>query len=241
MVAHASQSEILRVHNVRKTYKLGRVKVPVLHGVDLTVQHKEWITILGASGSGKSTLMHLIGGLDRPDRSTLHPPSITYGDRVITDLGANALNHYRSTEVGFVFQFYHLLPELDILQNVCIGAMIRFGRFGYRSNKKAVETRAKELLDRFGLSDRMKHRPAELSGGERQRVAIARALINEPALLLADEPTGNLDLKTGESILDVLTELRESSGLTMVMVTHDERIAARADRVIRLLDGRVAE
>lgn len=241
MVAQTSQSEILRVLNVRKTYKLGRVKVPVLHGVDLTVQHKEWITILGASGSGKSTLMHLIGGLDRPDRSTQHPPSITYGDRVITDLGSKALNQYRSTEVGFVFQFYHLLPELDIMQNVCIGAMIRYGRFGYRSHKRAVETRAKELLERFGLSDRMKHRPAELSGGERQRVAIARALINEPAVLLADEPTGNLDLKTGESILDVLTELRESSGLTMVMVTHDERIAARADRVIRLVDGRVVE
>ncbi|MBO6514244.1 MAG: ABC transporter ATP-binding protein [Phycisphaerales bacterium] len=241
MVAQASQSEILRVKDVRKTYKLGRVKVPVLHGVDLSVQHKEWITILGASGSGKSTLMHLIGGLDRPDRSQEHPPSIVYGDRVITKLGAKGLNQYRSSEVGFVFQFYHLLPELNILQNVCIGAMIRHGRFGYTSNKKVVEQRAKELLDRFGLSDRMKHRPAELSGGERQRVAIARALINEPALLLADEPTGNLDLKTGEAILDVLTELRESSGLTMVMVTHDERIAARADRVIRLVDGRVVE
>jgi len=232
---------MLQVENIRKTYHLGRVKVPVLHGVDLTVHHKEWITILGASGSGKSTLMHIIGGLDRPDKHLENPASIIYGDRVITNMGAGALNAYRSTEVGFVFQFYHLLPELDILQNICIGSMIRYGRFGYSSHRKGVESRAKELLDRFGLSDRMKHRPAELSGGERQRVAIARALINEPALLLADEPTGNLDLKTGESILDVLAELRQSSGLTMVMVTHDERIAARADRVIRLIDGRVVE
>jgi len=241
MSNQASQSPILDVKNIRKTYHLGRVKVPVLHGVDLNVRHKEWITILGASGSGKSTLMHIIGGLDRPDRHPENPASIIYGDRVITSMGAGALNAYRSTEVGFVFQFYHLLPELDILQNICIGSMIRYGRFGYRSHRKGVESRAMELLDRFGLSDRMKHRPAELSGGERQRVAIARALINEPALLLADEPTGNLDLKTGESILDVLAELRQSSGLTMVMVTHDERIAARADRVIRLIDGRVVE
>jgi len=235
------QPAILEVKRVRKTYRLGRVKVPVLHGVDLTVRHTEWITILGASGSGKSTLMHLIGGLDRPDKYPDDPASIVYGDRVITDMGASALNQYRSTEVGFVFQFYHLLPELDILQNICIGSMIRYGRYGYGSHRKGVESRAKELLDRFGLSDRIKHRPAELSGGERQRVAIARALINEPALLLADEPTGNLDLKTGESILDVLAELRQSGGLTMVMVTHDERIAARADRVIRLIDGRVVE
>jgi predicted ABC-type transport system involved in lysophospholipase L1 biosynthesis ATPase subunit len=140
-----------------------------------------------------------------------------------------------------VFQFYHLLPELDVLGNVCIGAMIRHGRWGYVSHRRSVERRAKELLERFGLSERIKHRPAELSGGERQRVAIARALINEPAMLLADEPTGNLDLKTGESILEVLAELQRDSGLTMVMVTHDERIAARADRVIRLLDGRVQE
>ncbi|MFK7759154.1 MAG: ABC transporter ATP-binding protein [Phycisphaerales bacterium] len=236
-----STHPLLKVANVHKTYKLGRVKVPVLHGVDLTVHHKEWITILGASGSGKSTLMHLIGGLDRPDKNQGTKASIIYGDRVITDLGSQALDKYRTTEVGFVFQFYHLLPELDVLQNVCIGAMIRHGRFGYSSHKKAVQTRAKELLDRFGLSERFGHRPSELSGGERQRVAIARALINEPALLLADEPTGNLDLKTGESILEVLAELQSGSGLTMVMVTHDERIAARADRIIRLIDGRVVE
>lgn len=237
----STPASILEVKNVRKTYRLGRVKVPVLHGVDLTVGHKEWITILGASGSGKSTLMHLIGGLDRPDKYPEQPASIVYGDRVITDMGPKGLNHYRSTEVGFVFQFYHLLPELDIMQNICVGSMIRYGRFAYGKHRKDVEKRAKELLDRFGLSDRMRHRPAELSGGERQRVAIARALINEPALLLADEPTGNLDLKTGESILEVLAELQSDTGLTMVMVTHDERIAARADRTIRLIDGRVVE
>ena len=235
----ARSSPILSVRDVRKTYTLGRVKVPVLHGVDLDVQPGEWVTILGASGSGKSTLLHLMGGLDRPDKHEGQRGSILFEGNDLTKLGKRTLDRYRADDVGFVFQFYHLLPELSVLQNVCIGAMILYGRLGYRRHRAQTVERAEALLERFGLGHRLKHRPAELSGGERQRVAIARALINEPKLLLADEPTGNLDLKTGESILEAMIEHRQRAGLTMVMVTHDERIADRADRVIRLLDGRV--
>jgi len=230
---------ILSVRSVQKTYKLGRVKVPVLHGIDPDVQQGEWVTILGASGSGKSTLLHLLGGLDRPDKNTQSPASVKFHDRELTRMSKRALDRYRADDVGFVFQFYHLLPELSVLQNVTIGGMIKYGRLGYRTHRKEVVDRASSLLDRFGLSHRLKHRPAELSGGERQRVAIARALINEPSLLLADEPTGNLDVKTGASILDTIIEHREDAGLTLVMVTHDERIAVKSDRVIRLVDGRV--
>ncbi|PCI09732.1 ATP-binding protein [bacterium] len=237
----AQGEPILSVRAVQKTYKLGRVKVPVLHGIDLDVHQGEWVTILGASGSGKSTLLHLLGGLDCPDKNSKSPASVKYQDRELTRLSKRALDRYRADDVGFVFQFYHLLPELSVLQNVTIGGMIKYGRFGYRSHRKEVVDRASSLLDRFGLSHRLKHRPAELSGGERQRVAIARALINEPSLLLADEPTGNLDVKTGASILDVIIELRRDAGLTLVMVTHDERIAEKSDRVIRLVDGRVHE
>lgn len=230
---------ILSVRSVHKTYKLGRVKVPVLHGIDLDVQQGEWVTILGASGSGKSTLLHLLGGLDRPDRNPDSMASVKFQDRELTRESKRNLDRYRADDVGFVFQFYHLLPELSVLQNVTIGGMIKYGRLGYRSHRKEIVDRASGLLDRFGLSHRLMHRPAELSGGERQRVAIARALINEPSLLLADEPTGNLDVKTGNSILDAIIEHRRDAGLTLVMVTHDERIAQRSDRVVRLVDGRV--
>lgn len=233
---------VLSVRGVRKTYKLGRVKVPVLHGVDLDVGRGEWVTILGASGSGKSTLLHLMGGLDRPDRAEkARRASITFQGQELTRQSKRALDQYRADDVGFVFQFYHLLPELSVIENVSIGSMIKHGRWGYRSHRGEVTDRAQALLARFGLGERLRHRPSELSGGERQRVAIARALINEPSLLLADEPTGNLDFKTGESILEAMIEHRAQQGLTMVMVTHDERIAERADRVIRLVDGRVVE
>ncbi len=236
-----ASSPILSVRGVHKTYKLGRVKVPVLHGVDLDVHQGEWVTILGASGSGKSTLLHLMGGLDRPDKNEGDRASIAFRGTDLTKQSKRALDRYRADDIGFVFQFYHLLPELSVLENVCVGSMILHGRLGYRRHRGDTIERARVLLERFGLGHRLKHRPMELSGGERQRVAIARALINEPSLLLADEPTGNLDLKTGESILEAMIEYREKAGLTMVMVTHDERIAKRADRVIRLTDGRVVE
>jgi len=230
---------ILTASRVEKTYRLGKVEVPVLRGVDLEIAEGEWVAVLGASGSGKSTLLHLMGGLDTPDVG-----SIAYRGRDLSTMSGGELDRYRSRNVGFVFQAYHLLPELNVLGNVLLGAMVRHGRVGYMSRQGEAKKRARELLDTMGLSHRLNHRPAELSGGERQRVAIARSLVNSPDLLLADEPTGNLDNKTGDAILDALTAAKSSSetggGQTMVMVTHDEAIAARADRIVRLVDGVVA-
>lgn len=232
---------LLAVHNLHKTYRLGRVDVPVLRGVSLRVEPGEWVAVLGASGSGKSTLLHLLGGLDRPDsKGEGSGGDIRYDGASLAEYSARRLDAFRATEVGFVFQFYHLLPELNVQENVAVGAMVKHGRFGYRRRAKEVSARAAELLDAFGLGHRLKHRPAELSGGERQRVAIARALINKPRVLLADEPTGNLDRATGEKIMDQVTRLRDDA-LTIVMVTHDPAIAARASRVVTLEDGRVVE
>lgn len=233
---------LLSVHDLRKTYKLGRVQVPVLHGVDISIAPGESVAILGASGSGKSTLLHLAGGLDRPDkaRKDTPQPRIIFDGVDIAAVGRTDLDHYRSHDVGFVFQFYHLLPELTVLQNVTVGAMIRRG-LAYSAHSGEARAHARELLEAFGLGHRLRHRPNELSGGERQRVAIARALINRPRLLLADEPTGNLDAETGAQILDVISDLREKFGLTMLMVTHDVSVAQRADRVVRLGDGLIQE
>ncbi|MDX2116312.1 MAG: ABC transporter ATP-binding protein [Planctomycetota bacterium] len=225
---------IISAHDLHKTYRMGRVGVPVLRGVSLDVAPRECLAVLGASGSGKSTLLHLLGGLDRPDPGR---GAISYNGRPLGGMSAHKLDRYRASEVGFVFQFYHLLPELNVMQNVLISAMVLLGRTGFARRGSALRRSAEELLDRFGLAQRLRHRPAELSGGERQRVAIARALINEPALLLADEPTGNLDQKTGASILDALMQLRADRGLTMILVTHDASTAARADRTVRLVDG----
>ena len=239
----ATHSPLLDVQGVRKTYRLGRVRVPVLHGVSLAVDPGEWVAILGASGSGKSTLLHLCGGLDRPDKPAngAPAPSIRFDARDVTRMPAGDLDRYRCRDVGFVFQFYHLLPELTVLENVAIGAMVRTGRLGWYSARAGVHQRARDLLTAFGLGHRLTHRSAELSGGERQRVAIARALINQPRLLLADEPTGNLDRETGGAILDVLADLRLQHGLTVLMVTHDTEVAARSDRVVRILDGVIEE
>jgi ABC-type lipoprotein export system ATPase subunit len=228
---------LIKVANLHKTYRLGRVDVPVLRGVSLSVHKGEWLSVVGASGSGKSTLLHLLGGLDRPDRQP--EGRVEFDGDALSGFSALELDRFRASRVGFVFQFYHLLPELSVLENVLIGAMVRHGRLGFRGRARAATERAGGLLERFGLSGRLRHRPAELSGGERQRVAIARALINEPAVLLADEPTGNLDRATGEKILDVVASIRASTGQTIVMVTHDAAVAARADRQVRLEDGRV--
>ncbi len=230
---------IIEAHDLRKTYRLGRVDVPVLRGASLAVQSGEWVAVLGASGSGKSTLLHLLGGLDRPDRRSDAPGGrITFDGRPLADFSSRELDRYRAERVGFVFQFYHLLPELDVLRNVAIAAMVRHG-LDYLGQARRVRDAAGSLLAAFGLSDRLRHRPAELSGGERQRVAIARALINGPDLLLADEPTGNLDRETGARILDAIAAVRKERGQTIVMVTHDPEVAARADRVVHLRDGRV--
>lgn len=240
MNATATNPAVLRATNVRKTYQLGRLRVPVLRGVNIDVARGEFVAILGASGSGKSTLLHLLGGLDAADQATAAtgPAAIEFERTDLIRLSAGRLDEYRRRRVGFVFQFYHLLPELTVLQNVTIAAMTAMGKLEYWSKRREVRAEASSLLERVGLGHRLLHRPAELSGGERQRVAIARALVNKPDLLLADEPTGNLDRVTGASILDLFTDLHKA-GQTMVVVTHDEATAARADRVVRLLDGAV--
>ncbi|MEQ8843446.1 MAG: ABC transporter ATP-binding protein [Phycisphaerales bacterium] len=230
---------LLEARDVHKTYKLGRVPVPVLRGASITLKEGEWVAILGASGSGKSTLLHLIGGLDKPQDGT-----ITFQGRDISRLGPGGLNRYRSRDVGIVFQFYHLLPELDVVGNVLLGAMTQ-GVLGRRVPAER-RTRAKELLAAFGLGERLRHKPAQLSGGERQRVAIARALIADPPLLLADEPTGNLDQTTGQGILEAMEAVvrpqdPDAPKRALLMVTHDPQVARRADRVVRMVDGRIVE
>jgi ABC-type lipoprotein export system ATPase subunit len=189
--------------------------------------------VLGASGCGKSTLLHMLGGLDRPDEGAVH-----FDGQDIFRLRGGRLDRYRSRHVGFVFQFYHLLPELTALENVLIGAMISRSLLQWPGQRKALRDRAVELLDTLGLGQRLRHRPSKLSGGERQRVAVARALINQPDVLLADEPTGNLDVDTGRQLLDVFRSLH-ARGQTIVMVTHDAQIAAAADRRWRLTRGQL--
>lgn len=244
--AVAGGGAVLGARGLWKSYRLGKVDVPVLRGVDVEVGGGECVAVLGASGSGKSTLMHLLGGLDRPGWGRSLEPrvdslgEVVFRGRALGRMGAGELDAYRRSRVGFVFQFYHLLPELNVLENAVLPARIGRTFWSWARERVAARSRAEGLLERFGLAHRLGHRPAELSGGERQRVAIARALVNEPDLLLADEPTGNLDQATGATILDALMALRAEREQTMVIVTHDAETAARADRVIRLVDGVVA-
>lgn len=226
---------LLVAEHVKKTYRLGKVAVPVLRDASMTVAEGEWVSIVGSSGSGKSTLLHLLGGLDRPDADS---GAIRFNGADLRAFGPARQNHYRNRDVGFVFQFYHLLPELTVLENAMLPALVGLSRLRWLGERSALRDRTAELLKTCGLSHRLGHRPAELSGGERQRVAIARALINEPKVLLADEPTGNLDVRTGSGILDLLAE-RQAAGLTLVMVTHDESVASRAHRRVRIADGAV--
>ena len=230
-----ASTKVLQATGLHRTYRMGRVEVPVLRGVDLQVQEGEWLCVLGSSGSGKSTLLHQLGDLDRPDRG-----DIAWRGRSLTEMRRRERETYRNRAIGFVFQSYHLMPELNVLENVMVASMVGHDPFAWRSMRAEASARAEELLDAFGLGHRFEHRPAELSGGERQRVAMARALVNGPDVVLADEPTGNLDTKTGDGILDVLAE-RHRLGLSMVMVTHDPTIAARADRVVKMVDGVVVE
>ena len=233
--ASNAATTVLQATGVHRTYRMGRVEVPVLRGVDLRVQEGEWLCVLGSSGSGKSTLLHQLGDLDRPDRG-----QIAWRGRSLTEMRRRERETYRNRAIGFVFQSYHLMPELNVLENVMVASMVGHDPFAWRSMRAEASARAEELLDAFGLGHRFEHRPAELSGGERQRVAMARALVNGPDVVLADEPTGNLDTKTGDGILDVLAE-RHRLGLSMVMVTHDPTIAARADRVVKMVDDVVVE
>jgi lipoprotein-releasing system ATP-binding protein len=226
---------LLRAKGLEKSYRKGKLVVPVLKGVDFQVASGEFVAIVGQSGCGKSTLLHLLGTLDAPDTGEIH-----FEGHRIDDLAPRGRDVLRNSYFGMIFQFYHLLPELSTLENVLAPIMIRYGVFSYWRHRAAHVQRAKELLEMVGLSHRLTHKPRELSGGEMQRAAIARALIATPKLLLADEPTGNLDQKTGGEILNLLRKLNQQQGLTVVMVTHDQAIARQADRVVRLVEGRVA-
>jgi ABC-type lipoprotein export system ATPase subunit len=214
--------------SVHKSYSLGRRRLEVLRGVDLTVERGEFVALRGASGAGKSTLLHLVGGLDRPDSGR-----IRVAETDLSTLSQSGLTTFRNRRIGFIFQAYHLLPELDAVENTALP-----GRMARRPAHEVREL-AKSLLTRVGLGDRLEHRPYELSGGEQQRVALARCLINDPELILADEPTGNLDTRTGTEVLELLLSLRAERGTTLVIATHDARVADRAGRVVQLEDGRV--
>jgi lipoprotein-releasing system ATP-binding protein len=225
---------LLSAVNLYKTYRKNAIEVPVLTGLDLDVYPGEFLSIVGASGSGKSTLLHLLGTLDQPDEGAI----CLDGER-IDDLPAPRRDLLRNQTFGFIFQFYHLLPELTTLENVLMPPMIAHSFFGWLGRRRELRRRATELLERVGLGQRLRHKPRELSGGEMQRAAIARALINRPRILLADEPTGNLDADTGTEIVALLRDLNQGEGLTIIMVTHNLDIIAETDRKVRLVAGRI--
>lgn len=218
---------MLEVSGVKRSYRMGNNTLNVLRGIDFSLKTGEWCCIVGASGSGKTTLLNLIGTLERPDEGI-----IRIAGEDVSAIGRRAAAKFRAKRIGFVFQNYQLLPELSILENVSLAA-----RLGGLS-AKAAKKRAEELLVSVGLAERLKHRPNELSGGEQQRAAIARALVNKPDLLLADEPTGNLDSKTGEEVISLFENLRKDNpNLTILMITHNRELACRADKTVELVDG----
>ena len=221
---------ILKALDLHKSYDLGRRLIEVLHGVSLEISEGEFLSLQGASGTGKSTLLHLLGGLDDPTSG-----EVFASGQSLSAMSSARLAKWRNDEVGFVFQSYHLLPEFDALENVLLPARMA------HANRAESQKRAESLLERVGLAKRKHHLPAELSGGEQQRVALARALINRPQLLLADEPTGNLDSKTGGEVLELLCELQSEANLTMIIATHDDKVAKRARRTVQLVDGLIAK
>jgi putative ABC transport system ATP-binding protein len=219
---------VISAIDVVRTYELGGTSVPALRGVSLTIEPGDYVAIVGPSGSGKSTLMHLLGGLDRPSSGRL-----VIGGRDVSGLTPGEMAALRNETIGFVFQAFHLLPRTTAVDNVALPLVYR------GLGASARRSRAAAMLTRVGLGHRLDHRPNQLSGGEQQRVAIARALVTDPAVLLADEPTGNLDTATGASVLTLLEELNSASGVAVVLVTHDREVAARARRQIQMRDGAV--
>ena len=216
----------LSARGLQRSFRIGGNRIQVLRGIDLDLAPGESVFLCGASGAGKTTLLYTIAGLETPEAGT-----VDFEGRSLYGLSGNALARLRNERMGFVFQSYFLLPELTALENVLLPSMI---------GGKNGESRAKDLLDRVGLKDRMDHLPAELSGGEQQRVAIARSLVNDPSILFADEPTGNLDSKNGEIIIALLLDLAKADGRTLAVVTHDDRLASRGDRLVRIVDGLLA-
>jgi lipoprotein-releasing system ATP-binding protein len=228
-------STVMSVSNLHKSYRKSNLEVPVLKGVDLQVNEGAFTAIVGQSGSGKSTLLHLLGTLDAPDQGEIY-----FQERRIDNLPSRHKERLRNREFGMIFQFYHLLPELSTLENVLVPKMVQDGFWTYLRNKTAYKKRAAELLESVGMGHRLTHKPNQLSGGEMQRTAIARALISDPTVLLADEPTGNLDSENGREVMDTLAALRRHENLTVIMVTHDDDLAAQADHVVQLVNGKVA-
>ena len=225
---------MLETRQVCKQYQSGTTTLEVLRGVDFTLEKEGFLAVVGQSGSGKSTLLHVMGLLDAPDSG-----EVWIDGQRIDNLPGREKDRLRNSAIGMVFQAYHLLPELTALENVLAPLLIRHGIFDWFTQRRAAQEKAEELLDRFGLSDRLHHRPRQLSGGEMQRVAIARALITDPQVLLADEPTGNLDEESGAGIIEALAELNRDKGLSIVLVTHDADIASQAGGIVRLAAGTV--
>jgi len=232
----ASTIPLLAATDLKKGYRKGKLEIPVLRGVDFAIQPGKFTAIVGQSGSGKSTLLHLLGTLDAPDAG-----EITFEGNRIDNIPQISRDILRNRHFGMIFQFYHLLPELTALENVLIPPMIAEGVIRYWFNRARYRKRAESLLETVGLSHRLNHRPRELSGGEMQRTAIARALMSDPKILLADEPTGNLDRQTGQEVMSILRSLNQEQNLTIVMVTHDMTIAKQADSIVRLVEGRVEQ
>jgi lipoprotein-releasing system ATP-binding protein len=223
------QTPLIQVRALQKVFKKGRTKIHALKGIDLIVKAGERVAIAGASGAGKTTLLHILGTLDRPTQG-----EVLYQGVDIFSRPERTLAELRNRDIGFIFQFYNLLPEFNALENTMMPALIQ------GMDKKEAQDQAEEILTEVGLKDRMRHKPGELSGGEQQRVAVARALVLRPALLLADEPTGNLDSKTGERIIRLIFSLNRAKGVTLIVVTHNEALARRFPRRIFLTDGRMA-
>ncbi len=219
---------LIRIIDLHKSYYDGESELPVLQGIDLEIKTSELLAVVGASGVGKSTLLHIMGTLDRPTAG-----QVIYGEQDVFTLQDTELARFRNKEVGFVFQFHHLLPEFNALENVAMAALIT------TPSNKAIYEEAASLLEYVGLAERLSHYPSQLSGGERQRVAIARALINKPKVVLADEPTGNLDRRNSEAVHELLWDFNAKSGQTFVIVTHNSELAEQVDRVVQLVDGKV--
>ena len=228
--ADAGVKDLIQVQRLFKSYGNGAKRVEVLKGLDLVFSRAERVAVVGASGVGKTTLLHILGTLDRPTSG-----KVFWGGRDVFDLNERELANFRNQEIGFVFQLHHLLPEFTALENTMMPCLIR----GMSNREGALQ--AETILSLVGLKDRLRHKPGELSGGEQQRVAIARALVLEPKVLLADEPTGNLDTKTGEAVFDLLLELNQIKGVTLIVVTHNLDLAARMSRRIHLMDGKAVE